>query len=534
MRAVLVCLLMVFPVLGQAAATNAELFALIEANDVPGMKAVLNEAIAEDSTGQSEPEHQRDVFDFFMNSHPAIASFTADWLAKEPEDGLAITARAWHLYGMGWAFRGNGFADQTTPDSMRKMRSLHREAYSLFHKAVLIAPDLLSASDGLLVLPATLRKIEDVPIEMERIMTLQPNRGSLMRAMYAFTPQWGGKMRQISLLCERYAKLVTTVPGYTQDICEIDAVYDTRFPIGPARQAAHQRLIAREDPILNYARLKDAEDGQGTAAWRLVTLEDQMDIAPLTAEQATAYDFAFAAAMTPCVTGEQTEYINSLPAEIARWREKADYDPFNAGSVMPYVAYLKDYNQRLAAGASGPDVPLDPVDIARRMERLLAENPYSGQAWLELAQYHLGRDQFGQADLAGIEAATPYFENANFYSRHDLAVLKAVVFAMMTKVILTPYDKELVDISALSPEELAETDRVVHCPLTRLLILNAFTCIDNGVPLVNCSDGIVDSALVFDRLMQADARQECPALRAGMPANMVAQANVVDLHSVQP
>lgn len=240
--------------------TTADFFALITAKDFAGVEAALTNA---DSTGEALA--QRGLFDFFRNSHPAITEFTAAWLAAEPDNPYALTARGWQQLGWGWALRGEDFPRNIRREAIQKMRALHNEALDLFTQASSAAPDLLAASDGLLVLTKTLGNIEIIPVELERIMARHPNRHSLMTAMMALAPQWGGRMEQVGLLCARYASLITTIADYSADICRVDAVYTASFANGPARDAAHTALQTMTHPVLDDARRVDALNSEEPA-----------------------------------------------------------------------------------------------------------------------------------------------------------------------------------------------------------------------------------------------------------------------------
>ncbi len=529
MRMLFVFILMWLPLAGHTATSEAGLFAMIKAKDVGGVTVALNAAIAEDRKGDGKSDQQRELFAFFMNSHPAISDFTTGWIEKEPDNPLALSARAWHLYGMGWIMRGNDFANRTSSEAFQKMRQLHQSAFDLFEKAIAAMPDLPAASDGHLVLAMTMGNIALAPVELERIMAVRPNRGSLMRAMGAVAPQWGGDMEQVVLLCDRYAPMVPTPADYSTEVCQIDAVYFANFPDGPVRDIAHERLIDSIHPVLDYARLEAAVDGKGPLGWRRFVLEQQMQKEPLTVKEASAYDFVLATLMIPNGLSGDTTYFKALPDEVTRTREQADYDPLNARTVTRYMDALHDYTDTLLFEDPKRAALLDYPDIGRRMELVLSANPASGSAWLYLAQAHVG-----QGDLSGIRTAMPYFENAVFYSGHDPKVVEAAAFALTPWVIASPYDPQLLDISGLSAAELAETDRVVHCPLARMLILSALVCSYRGINMASCAGGLVENDVVMKRLFAAHERQPCPALNASMQENEIVAPVDVDLNRFQP
>ena len=187
------------------AATPYEFRQLVYAGDIAGVTAALTEAEARDKASPDEPYLQRNLFTIFTESHDKVNDFTVKWLASEPDSPYAQTARGWQLYAEGWNMRGHAFARDVFPDAMRALMRDHRQAFDLAQQALAQDGDLISASDLELVLTSTLGKRNLIPIELERVMTLRPNRGSLMRAMDALAPQWGGRTEQVKLLCDRYA-----------------------------------------------------------------------------------------------------------------------------------------------------------------------------------------------------------------------------------------------------------------------------------------------------------------------------------------
>jgi hypothetical protein len=534
MRFLLLFILMLLPQAALATTSPDQFFELIRSQDRDGVKSALTEAIAEDATGA--PDHQRDLFDVFMNTHPDVDSFTTDWLTAEPDNALALTARGWYFYGMGWAFRGTAFANLTPLAAMRKMRAQHLQALPLFQAAISADPDLLAASDGLLLLPATLGNLETITPELTRIMASHPNRGSLMRALHVQAPQWGGDMENIASLCNRFALKIRTAADYTSATCQIDAVYFAHFPPGPIRNRAHDLLLENTNPVLDYARLADATDGIGTPTWRLNALEAQQLKAPLTGDQALAYDNALNEQANPGGFYYPDSYVEALPAEIVRLKKKAEQDPFNATAINSYIRALQTeaaVKEARSYGGEFPiveaDYPFDPQLIGPMLEKLLSTNPYSGAAWMYLAVAHLG-----DRDLAGIEAAAPYFQNALFYSDYYQNIMEPIIYIYLSKVTKDRYTKIPFDISALSPEELAETDRVIHCPLAKLLVSAAWVCSQRGTPLQSCALGFPENQTVFDRLMQADKRQECPVFHAAMNASLITAPVEANLHSFAP
>jgi hypothetical protein len=114
--------------------------------------------------------------------------------------------------------------------------------------------------------------------------------------------------------------------------------------------------------------------------------------------------------------------------------------------------------------------------------------------------------------LTGIEAAQPYFNNAVDYSnyRHD------TVYAMLSTklgIIRKPDNlMESRDISALSPEEMAELDRIINCPaITEHLRLQQ-VCNGLGREGWSCAEGQMGPDLpLAQRISNVVERGVCEA-----------------------
>lgn len=500
MRYLLIAALALFPTKALASITYDALFDLVINGDIPAVEAALKTAVAEDAAATGEPERQRDLFSVFTLTHPGVADFTAKWLEADPQSAYALTARGWHQYGMGWAMRGEGLARDTFPGAFQKMREFHEVAFDLMSAATEADPTLLAASDGVLRIPQTLGNIEAIPGELERIMATLPNRGSLMRAMLALSPQWGGRSEQVELLCGRYAPKITTMAGYDALVCRVDAAYYADFQSGDQREAAHQMLTLIDNPVLDYARLMDAVDNVSTPQQAIRLLERAKSARPLTVQEAEALDHARSMDAGFSVIEEFPERDAAMPQAVVVARRQADRDPLMGSVVTRYIS-LAYRNASKNGGA------VDRAEVEARLKQLLTVAPYDGNAWLQLAQL-ISED----GSLAGIEAAQPYFENAVVYSnyRYD------VVYSMLdTKLaIIRKPDNWMAsrDISGLSSDELAELDRIINCPVITDHLRMQYVCMSARREGSSCANGQMDAeSPLAERMSNIVERGVCKA-----------------------
>jgi hypothetical protein len=96
------------------------------AGDRPAVEATLREQHQIDLAAQSAEWHQGTFFTTFSNLHPAIDSFTADWLADDPNSDYALTARGWYLYAHCCALRGECMPSETYPAALDQFRQYHQ------------------------------------------------------------------------------------------------------------------------------------------------------------------------------------------------------------------------------------------------------------------------------------------------------------------------------------------------------------------------------------------------------------------------
>lgn len=524
MRVSWVCALLLLPQLVAAETTRDALIERIKAGDTPAVASALAEAVAADAAGAGEPLAQRKLFRVFELSDPAIASFAADWVKAEPDNALAMTAAGWNAYALAFDLRGSRLADYTTAEALRQFRSLQRRSIDLFRKAVAAEPDLLSASDGMLLSSHVLGRQNAIPGEIERVMALRPNRGSLQAAIWG--PQWGGGMEIVDFLCERYARKITTVDGYDLDTCWIDAVYSADFPPGPDLDRARDALWQDDNPVLDYARTRDAIAGEGPAEARLTYLEDVMDGPDVEAgrqvraEAAKAYDLAFMQAMGQS-SSDLPEFRAALPASVAEAERNAELDPLNPEALFRLHELRRQ--DRDLNGAT-----FDKAAFAQRLVTLLQGNPYSPDIWRLLGEIRLGK-----GSTAELVAAQPYFDNALYYARYQPEILKAVVDARIWLVFDQTSRVPLVDATGLPLAQQIEIDSQVYCPLLRDLLSAQMLCVQQGVT-EPCLGGLPDDMQILGPLLKASERHQCEALAHGLDPSSLLIAAPVAVDLAQP
>ncbi len=465
-------LILAFALCSPALATPAQdaLYDKVIAGDNAAVEKILADGVSLDEAPDRDPELQRELFKVFLVTDPRIEAFTADWLQKEPGSAYAMTARGWYLVAMGRANRGGDWISMTYRDGLDRMNDYDTAALNIFTDATKAAPRLLSASDGLIRLTQSVAPKKLIVLELERIMALHPNRGSLMRAMYTLAPQWGGNMDEVGLVCGRYAPLITSIKDYTPKVCEVDAVYFGSFAKGDARDAASIALQGLQNPVLDYARLEDVLDRKGTPAhWKDVLNKIKTE-RPLTPEEGLALDNAYIAVNH---VGELANYREALLLNQDQLRIAADRDPLSSIVVMEYIDWLKKRSAE-------HDIKYDIPDARARLKRVLTAIPFSWRAWRELANLSRG-DEIGT-----MERVRGYSQNSIYYSNYAQEALQSALSTMVAQTDLYSKRKYANGNYNLAPDDVAELDRLGKCPIVALTRLTLAACAERDISSDQC------------------------------------------------
>ena len=467
----------------------------IMAGDIAEVEAALNAAVAQDQTPGTDPKAQRDLFAVFAVTHPSVDAFTAKWLSVNPTSANAMTARGWYLHAMGFANRGEDINRYTFRAGYDLMQAQHSEAFSLFTAASSANPNLLAASDGLMVLARTVASDSIIPVELERVMGHQPNRESLMRAMVALAPQWGGSFWQVRLLCARYAPMIKTIADYDAKTCATDAVFFAGFRDGATRDAAHAALALNPHPVLDYARLISAVDGAGPPELRLDVLEKVKSERILTPEETLAWIEARNAVKGLSSNDVDPAYKLAVSQGLDDLRLAADRNPFRANTVLAYI-------EQLEKNLWENNIAYDVTDATDRVQALLRAVPHNWRAW-----DRLGKLKSNYAN-GNPEAITPYFRNAVFYSNYGLDALRGAVNSTLPLIDRKSKRKATSGSLNLTAEDVTDLDRSANCPMVALQRIATYICIEEGISAKDClSSGM--KYILTDLLEDTRARNAC-------------------------
>ena len=487
----LLLLLSLFASPANATISFDDLRALVLKRDFDATDAALIAAHTE-YTAAHTPDAERALYNVFALTDPVVGEFVLDWARDQPGNPRALTAKGWNLYAWGWTLRGERTVQNTSAVALEALATRHRVALPLFKQATELQPDLIPASDGLLRLTATLGNKSIIPLELERIMTSQPNRGSLMRAMVSLAPQWNGRPEQVNLLCDRYAPKITDIKDYTPEVCRIDAVYYADFWYGDQRAAAHQLLMFTPNPVLDYAREADILAGLMTQEETIAALQAIKSKRALTLKEAEKLDFTLMDFnRTLPQDAQYPEYKAAQQRDIALGDAALLRDPFNPDLLHHYIQVRSDAVYNLER----PISPAEKADMIKRLHTVLKVVPTSPELWTDLAQLTLQSN-----DLDSIARAEPYFHNAIYYGRFGTRQFSDAVRPKVAMVLDYKNYMHAADISGLTPEQLAKLDEIVNCPLAEQLSILGVVCQNTNTPANQCAEGAVTNEVVIQRL----------------------------------
>ncbi|MCU0828379.1 MAG: hypothetical protein MUE52_13455 [Tabrizicola sp.] len=472
-------------------------------------------------------------------SHPDLRAFTAAWAATEPDNPAALVARAWSLYHEGFLLRGEAGLDHTWPASLDAANARFDDAFLLAETALALDPGYLPASDAVIVIGQVSGDKASARADGARIMALSPNRHSLVLSATLDRPNWGGTEKNVRDMCDAHAASVTDVPGYTADMCVIEAV-QTGAIYGELRGWALANLANYVDHPAMFETLEafakthempletaDAFRARANAKGRMtvdIALSGRVHLLsyPKLPDMPDEIDF-------PALR-------MALDRDLAKARRQADHHPANP-AVLRDLASLYFVSVQLAMREAGfCDVP-PPADIEARytaIAELEEANAADLSARAMVAVKATPRNvrvlQFGMAAIQDarpdpLEAAIWHHSlgtNAILYSNYRIDIIAD--FLQQTR-----YERGILEdqiaAGAAPAYTSAQLDAAFDCPFLRALRLFEATCDRDGMGLDDCyaSRGLSpesDYAPQDSILAQAEARGLCVAEREDPVASL--------------
>ncbi|MEC7761724.1 MAG: hypothetical protein VX874_07450 [Pseudomonadota bacterium] len=260
----------------------------LNARDFKGVEAVLADA-HQSALGSQDFSDLRAVYlALFQTGNTERLQVLKAWFEEFPATPYASTALAWAHYQRAYFMRGESESRLTSKEAFNAFRAELERAHSYTRSALEASQDFMPALDAAIVLERTyienpdLREkvdgfLESLPLNddaksilssvatsllddkaasivdlVERSLQVAPDRHTLLVAMSALDPKWGGSsVRDGIALCVELSDQVT---GYDPELCMIELVWAYDLD-GDLHDMAVDALANREEEFLDYARL---------------------------------------------------------------------------------------------------------------------------------------------------------------------------------------------------------------------------------------------------------------------------------------
>lgn len=504
-----------------------DLFAAAQNDDTARVEEII--AAAETS------KLRRDMMWMLGGSHPDLRDFTQAWAEAEPDNTVALTARAWSRYREAFLIRGQDSNQNTWPASLEKASPILREAFSLADRALQLDPTYLPASDAVNIIGEVSGNMARSEEEGLRILEVSPNRHSLVIAASSVRKDWWGRIGVKTDLCDTYADKVSDAPGYTSEMCVIEAIYKGSSCCTDEMQWASERVGAYVDePLMEETVLMAATRNhlKPDAAARLrdrLTAEGRLTVAVALSGRHEVLSQQYIAGFDPLT---DFEAVNAaLERDLAAAQIAADRDPGDTPTVARLAELYRIATQLdlREAGYYRMPPPDDIVekhtavmlrskqyidDAKERALTLIKSVPRSRDALLFAATRlndHLPDPLESAVWRRGL------YTNAVLYGNYRYDIVGKLVMGIK-------FDRSDMERKAESGRAPAYGDDVLtqsfDCPYIRALRLFDASCEASGEDLGMCFQNVGlsrDAEFTdFDSVFQkAEARGVCEAERTG-------------------
>ena len=504
--------LLIFLAFPAVADPKADLRALVYAGDIDGVEAMMEAAYRESLVSHGY-EGLRKLNATFSVTDPKMKEFIAKWRTAKPQSPFAMTAEVWLLWRAGWLARGTELSRWTYPEAFALQYELNRQALDLAWKAFEKTPDLVSATDALIMLSQVTGGQDDVPEMLAAAMAATPNHGSLIRATNALAPNWGGSILPMAGMCALYADNIPDVADYTQKTCMIDAIFSADVR-GFFRTWAQFALDATDNPILEQVRITDAiywRRGTDEANKVLARYLDDPENIDWNAAGIHDLDYRVPHGLAPLAPEFFQRRLSHAIAEIV-------FDPYDY-ELLQIVFESVSYEGQ----------PAKQVDKSLQLEakrRALSVAPYNAEAWFQYGIQATFVFKYKE------DEADPFYINAIAYSNHRPYYLSMYGRSVIGKLMWLLYEdmSTFTDIRDL-PESVEQVDALV-CPLVRVTRVMQEVCETTGVDEMYCMAHSWPVKHWQQVMSLAETENVCTAERTAPIEDLMYQPQVIDWSTV--
>lgn len=402
----------------------------------------------------------------FVTANRARLQQVKGWQKAAPDSAYAATARAWSHIHRAFLLRGPYEVKDTAAEAFAAFRTEMMQAADAVDTALGSAPDFAPALDASLSLKRANIDRRDPTPQIETLLQIAPDRHALWLALNTADPRWGGSVEQVMQICVRYAP---QVPGYTPDLCMVEAILGLEIP-GQMREVALAQLEKRTEPQLDYLRLKaylnEWRDRPDAAAEAMRLHRQALNASEQSKYTSSMIGFLF----------DQQDYVREMDLAQDKLAEKRLQDsPDNSELLRVRVRYALDQwiAQWAALPSDAPKPDLQVPALWAMWQRSLPLGQFQADTW-DLGQV-LADARAGEPETAHIEK---FWQNRVHYSNYARGPLVEHARSLLGRF----YTASDLRTRPAKADQLRGViaERALHCPLVRAARLLEHAC--EGAP----------------------------------------------------
>ncbi len=413
--------------------------------------SLLEERFAEASGDANEKGDYRPLrqlyFAVFEKANSERFAKTKAWQSAFPQSPFAATALAKVHLKRAFLLRGAMASRYTSPEAFDGFHSELREASRYIEVARRHTPEFVPALDAAVDLAMTGHS-GDPLVLVNRLIDAAPDYTSMQFAISALRTNWSGSLRDNIQLCVTMAH---KVPDYDAELCLIEVAFANKAK-GPLMDAAIEALANRDEPFLDYIRIKvymtqwryepnALEEIQrihrASLAWNFKPDEFMIRNGILQ----TTFNLPFFAA----------EMEEAAMQTLAKWLK---VDPQNHRLANTYFRHSVRRSE-MRYGEISPELMQDLTDMWPDM---LVLGRFSPDVW------EVGRQIMAfRRGWHDVVAQLPFVRNRVYFSNHNPSVVRSHMSDLYSVWDVATGGSG----SSLTAEQLAGAREEVECPLVR-------------------------------------------------------------------
>lgn len=204
----------------------------------------------------------RDAVVAFRTPEPEFEKLLDDWVKKSPESFVPWAVRGSYRNGLGWHFRGGGFAKETSAMQFATQQEYHAAAVADFEKAVELRPKFVAGYVQLVALSMSMSAGKKRQLDLMNAGVRQCPLCWFIRDTYmgGLLPRWGGSHEAMDAFAKSTSKLVAKNPklallrgARAADVCK---TLGEKKEYAAAHQACDEALSHGDEADVLYTKVR--------------------------------------------------------------------------------------------------------------------------------------------------------------------------------------------------------------------------------------------------------------------------------------